>query len=100
MSEIPLKAAPQTLGVVLSGKSYRMAVKWNWIEQCWVVDLSDSAGVPVARGLAMVTGADMLGQLHARGFVGRMFPASDQQPDAVPSFANLGKTGHLFYSAP
>lgn len=99
-SEIPLKATPQSLGVVLSGKSYRMKVKWNWIEECWVVDLADSAGRPLASGLAMVTGADMLGQLGHLGFVGQMFPSSDQDPDAVPTFTNLGTTGHLFYRTP
>lgn len=95
--EIPLQATPQTLQVSLSGTTYTLTVRWCDPAQAWFVDVADALGNDLADGLMMVTGADLLEQLGYLGFQGQFIVQTDHNADAVPTFANLGGTGHLYY---
>jgi len=75
-------------------------LKWNTPASCWVADLANDDGVPVARGIPLVTGCDLLAQYGHLGLGGQMFVQTDHNADAVPTFSNLGSTGHLYFTAP
>lgn len=79
---------------------YKMSYKWNVPANCWVVDVADDNGVPILSGFSMVTGADLLQQFAYMGFAGQLIAQTDHDADAVPTFANLGVNGHLFFSSP
>lgn len=95
---IPLKpATSQRLVIALGTRTYRLTLKWNRFAAAWVLDVADSLGQPLALGLAVVTGADLLGQLEYIGVAGGLAAASDDDVDAVPTFANLGAQGHVYF---
>lgn len=77
-------------------------LKTNWCApaNCWIVDVNDENGVPIVAGMAMVTGADLLEQFQYLGLGFQMIVQSDNNPDEVPSYTTLGKTGHLFIPSP
>lgn len=95
--EIPLKPTPQQLGVTLNSVDYKMNVVWNEQNQSWVMDIMDSSGSAIASGLPLVTANDLLEQLAYLGINGQMIVQTDFNTMAVPTFENLGDTGHLYF---
>lgn len=96
--EIPLSPEPQTLTVALAGVTYQLLIVWNKIGQCWVLDIADAGGNPLVQGIQVVTGLNLLMQYEHLGFVGGMLVAqTDFNPNAVPTYANLGITGRLWF---
>lgn len=66
--------------------------------ECWILDIYDSIETPLARGIALVTGTDLLGQLQYMGFGGMLLIWSSDGPwNNVPSFDSLGTNGNLYY---
>ena len=99
--EIPLQATPQTLSVSLNGNTYNLTVHWcdgpTIQSPCWILDIADVNDNPLAQGIPMVTGADLLEQFGYLGIGGQLFVQTDNDPDAVPTFTNLGTIGHLYF---
>ncbi len=97
--EIPLLASQnQTFSIALAGITYQMAVTWrNAPNIGWVLDISDSNGNPLVQGVPLVTGADLMAQYATLGFPGQLIVQSDFDPDAVPTFDNLGSGSHLYF---
>jgi hypothetical protein len=67
--------------VVLSGRVYRMAARWNEIAEAWFLDLSDGDGIPLANGLKMTGGAMITARLAdprlPPGYFAVVFPGGD-----------------------
>jgi hypothetical protein len=95
--QIPLIASPQTLTVTLAGVTYNMRVLWNAASQCWVLDIYDSSGNPVINGIALVTGVDLLAQFGYLNFGGQLVVQTDFDTLAIPTLANLGTNGNLYF---
>jgi hypothetical protein len=95
--EIPLIPAPQELQTSLNGLGYRLSITWNWIMQCWMLDIYDANLNPLLLGYAMVTGSDLLEQFAYLGFTGAFVVQSGPTTLAQPTFTNLGVQSHLFY---
>jgi hypothetical protein len=95
--EIPLSPTPQTFNISLAGVTYKCTVKWNWVSACWVIDIADATGTPMISGIPMVTGANLLEQYAYLGFGGSLVAQTDNAPDVVPTFDDLGSTGHLYW---
>lgn len=95
--EIPLQATPQKLGVTLNGVDYQLTVVWNDQNQSWVMDIMDSGSNPIAMGLPLVTADDLLEQFEYLGINGQMIVQTDFNTTNVPTFLNLGDTGHLYF---
>lgn len=98
--EVPLQAFAQRLSVRFPNTSYVIVVKWNTPAECWIADFYDLVNNPVLRGVALVTGADLLEQFAYLDFGGALIASSDFDPSAVPTYADLGTTGHLFLDVP
>lgn len=96
--EIPLNPNSQRLKVSLAGVEYRLTLVFNGPLDAWVLDIADTADVPIAQGLVLVTGVDLLGQLAYLGLGGALQALTDSAPDQPPTYADLGSSGHLYFS--
>jgi hypothetical protein len=95
--EIPLIAQNQTKTIKLSGKSYKITIKWNGASNSWLMDILDSSGNGVLRGIPLVTGVDLLGQYKYLNLGGQLVVQTDGNLVAIPTFSNLGDKSHLFF---
>jgi hypothetical protein len=98
--EIPLSPNPQSFQIALVNVTYGMTVVWNVVNASWMVDISDASGNPILQGIPMITGADLLGQYAYLSFGFKLVCQTDNAPDVVPTFADLGTTGHLYVIIP
>lgn len=97
---VPLIAKPQTLVVSLGGVVYNLTCRWNRVSQSWTLDIADSAANPLINGIPLITGADLLAQYAYKGIGGKLIVQSSDNPDAVPTFTNLGANGNLYFVSP
>lgn len=96
---IPLKVGtPQYFEATLGGVAYRLTLKYRNVEQGgWCLDIADANGTSIIAGLPLVTGADLLAQHKHLGIGGRLWVQTLSDPDAVPTFENLGDDGVLYW---
>lgn len=97
---IPLIPDFQTFSVTLAGTQYTMTVKWCAPSSCWVLNIANGDGDPILQGIPLVTGCDLLGQYAYLNFGGELRVQTSSDPEAVPTFTNLGKEGNLFFVIP
>jgi hypothetical protein len=97
--ELPFTAYPQYVTARLVGVEYRFRLAWNRFTECWVIDIATAAGAPIANGIPLVTGADLLEQFTYLEIGGQMLVVTDQTATGrlVPSFDDLGLNGHVFF---
>jgi hypothetical protein len=95
--EVPLNGQPQTLQITLSNIVYQLTVQWR-NSAGWVLDIATQTGVPIIHGIPLVTGADLLAQYRYLGILGSLVVSTDANPDAVPTYANLGTASHLYFA--
>lgn len=99
--EIPLQpSAAQKLVVTMANVQYTLTFRWNVPANAWIVDFADENGAPIVEGIPIVTGADLLAQLRYLNFGGALIAQTDNDQDAVPTFSNLGVTGHVYFVTP
>lgn len=98
---IPLQAQPQTFDIILSGVDYTFTLNYRNVENGgWTLDIGDADDVPIVQGIPLVTGVDLLAKYSYLGFVGALWMQTQTDPDAVPTFDNLGTDGLLYYVTP
>lgn len=95
--EIPLSPEAQSFQIDLANESYEMTLRWNQFAGVWILDLATSLGEPLALGLSLVTGTDLLAQLKYLGVDGELWSQTDNDQDATPTFDNLGLAGRLYF---
>lgn len=95
--EIPTKPQAERFRITLGGVEREIATRWNSRGGFWVIDISDSDGERILSGIPLVTGADLLGQFAYAEIGGGMIVQTDHDTDSVPTFENLGSTGHLYF---
>jgi hypothetical protein len=98
--EIPLiPSQAQKFLIALGLQTYTLDFNWNdQQEGGWVMDIGDSEGTPLAAGIALVTGADLLGQFGYLEIPGTLTVQTDHDLYAVPTFDNLGVNSHLYFT--
>lgn len=98
---IPLQVGvPQTFSIQLGGTTYQLTLLYRNDSSGlggWVLDIADSSGNPILQGVPLVTGADLLAQYKHLGFTGALVVQTTSNPDAVPTFANMGVDGLLYW---
>ena len=97
--EIPLSPQAQTFSIQLGGVGYKVRIYWGGLQGCWLIDLLQGSGAPLVQGIPVVTGIDLLAQYAYLGIGGSLIAQTDNNADAVPTFANLGQTGRLYFVA-
>lgn len=95
--EVPLSPEPQRFNLTMAGADYICYAQWNVPAACWVLSISDADEAAILHGIPLVTGIDLLAQYKHLGFGGSLLVQTDYDADAVPTFANLGVTGRLYF---
>lgn len=96
--EIPLSPTPQTFSISISGVSYRMTLRYrNALEGGWILDIADANKMPIVSGIPLVTGCDLLEQYKHLGLSFQLRVQTTDDPDAVPTFDNLGSSSKLYF---
>jgi len=94
---IPLSPQSQALSITLAGKTYNMLVRWCRVGQMWVLDIADVNDVAILNGVPLVTGADLLAQYPHLNFGGQLLVQTAHAPYDIPTYANLGIEGQLYF---
>lgn len=96
--EIPLTADPQKFTIRLSGTDYVIRLYYlNTDEGGWVIDIGTSNNVAIVNGIPLLTGTNLLEQYDHLGFAGRLWVQTKSNPNAVPTWENLGIESFLFW---
>lgn len=98
--EIPLSPSPQTFAITLNGIAYNLTFVYRMSpdgDGGWIMDIADGNSNPLACGLPLVTGSDILGQFRYLGIGGALAVGTDGTPLDVPAFTDLGVTSHLYF---
>ena len=100
--EVPTTTSPQSFSAVFpDGNTYNLRLQYQWVDNCWLLDMLDANSVPLVCGIPLITGADLLAQYdYIFGGSFSMFVTTDGAAASPPTFYNLGTTGHLRVSAP
>ena len=89
---------PQQFSITLGQVEYQLTLIYRDTDQGgWFLDIADTAGNPILQGIPLVTGADLLAQYEYLNFGGRLWVQTLSDPDAVPTFGNLGDDGLLYW---
>lgn len=97
--EVPLTPEAQTFSIQLGLKTYQIYLWWNDADEGgWTIDIADSQSNPIISGIPLVTGVDLLAQYGYLDFGGTLVVLTDDSPDAVPTFTNLGNQSHLYFT--
>ncbi len=98
--EVPLSPKPQSLTINLpNGTTIGLSFLFQFNDDnCWIMDISDVSGNPLACGIPFVTGADLLEQYAYLGLGVQMWCSTDGNLSTPPSWYNLGISAHLWVS--
>ena len=94
---VPLIPDFQKFTITLVGVTYQFTVRWCVPSDCWVLDIADLNAQPIISGIPLVTGCDLLGQYGYLNLGGQLIVQTDSDLDAVPTLANLGSQGNLYF---
>ena len=98
--EIPTAPQPRIISVALGAKVYTLRFGYAATENGgWFMDIADANAVPLVSGIPLVTGSDLLAPYQYLGIPGGIYVATDSDPQAVPSFTNLGVSSHVYFLA-
>jgi len=92
--EIPLSPDNQAFNITLSNITYKLQVQWR--DFGWVLDLMDSSGGDIAKGIPMVTGGNLLSQLDYLNLGFALEVACDDVAQDYPTKTDLGLRSHLY----
>ena len=95
--EIPLTPAAQTFSISLGGTSYQLTLMWRDATMGgWFLDIADAASNAIISGVPLVPGVNLLEQYAYLGIGGGLVVQTDNDPDAAPTYDDLGVTSHLY----
>ena len=92
---IPLRPEPQSFGITLAGREYRLTVRWmDALEAGWMLDIqTPENAAPIVMGIPLVTGCDLLEQYAYLEFGGELWVEGEMP--ATPD--NLGTEVELVF---
>jgi len=91
-------ALAQQFSITLGSETYKINLVWNNVGGLWIMNLNDASNNPIVHGIPLVTGIGLLRQYGYLGFEGDLFVQSNNDPDALPTYAGLGVTSQLYYT--
>ncbi|WP_413702981.1 phage baseplate plug protein [Raoultella ornithinolytica] len=94
ISEIPLYPENQQFSISLAGQSFQMAVTWRVV--FWCLDIMDSSGTDLIKGIPLITGSDLLAQYKYLGLGFSLYVGCDNPANVNPTEADLGINSHLY----
>lgn len=99
LSEIPLTPAlAQSFTISLAGVLYRMTIRYRENGGAgWLLTIAQPDGTILLDGRPLTTGRDLLEQFRYLGIGGGLIMQTDGDPDAVPTFENIGIQSHMLF---
>ena len=94
VSEIPLSPENQSFSISLAGQSFQIAVTWR--AAFWCLDIMDSSGGDLIKGVPLITGADLLAQYDYLGLGFSLYVGCDNPANENPTETDLGINSHLY----
>lgn len=89
---------PQSFPIQLSGVEYQLTFRYrNATDGGWTLDIADVSGTAIINGIPLVTGANLLDQYQHLFLGGALFVQTTSDPDAVPTFNNLGGDAQIYW---
>jgi hypothetical protein len=96
--QLPLQNTAQNFTITLSGIIYTFTLQYRNIDQGgWILDIGDVNNIPILQGIPLITGANLLNKYRYLGFLGGLYVQTTTNPDAIPTFTNIGIDGQLYY---
>lgn len=102
--EIPLAAENQKFHITLSGIDYTFSLRWNFRASQWILNIGDTAELPIINGIPLVAGVNLLSgyKAHEIGGVGsnlfiRSFLKQAHLGQEQPLYNDLGSNTRLYY---
>lgn len=92
--EIPLSPENQAFSISLAGQSFQMVVTWR--AAFWCLDIMDSSGVDLIKGIPLITGANLLAQYDYLGLGFALCVGCDNPANENPTETDLGINSHLY----
>ena len=90
--EIPVQPINQTVSVDVNGVSLSLTFVWNYAAFAWNLDIGDSRGNPLACGIPIVLGTNLLGGYEYIGIGAGILLYGDD-----PTYDNFGTNCRLFF---
>ena len=94
ISEIPLSPENQQFSISLAGQSVQMAVTWRAV--FWCLDVMDSSGADLIKGIPLITGADLLAQYRYLGLGFSLYVDCADPANDHPTETDLVIKSHLY----
>ncbi len=99
---IPTQPQAQQMQITLGTVAYNLVLRWNVPNNSWMMDILDDSGNQILSGVPLVTGEDLLSQfayLEIGGSIGagELQVQTTSDTFAVPTYANLGTDGNLYW---
>ncbi|WP_429498961.1 phage baseplate plug family protein [Robbsia andropogonis] len=95
---IPLNASQETFNITLSGNVYKLTLQYMNVDSGgWFLNIADSTGAKIVSGIPLVTGVNLLNPYDYLGFAGSLWVQTKGDPDAAPTYANLGVDSKLYW---
>lgn len=94
VSEIPLSPENQAFSISLAGQSFQMAITWRAV--FWCLDIMDSTGSDLIKGIPLITGADLLAQYKHLGLGFSLYVDCDNPANENPNESDIGINSHLY----
>jgi hypothetical protein len=100
MLQVPLTTDnPQSLNTQLGDTTYQFNLIWNQRSQIWMMDIVDPiAQEPIASGLALVLGADIL-KPYALG-IGALVVVDETGTGTEATLTSLGASVNVYWVSP
>jgi len=94
VSEIPLSPENQAFSISLAGQSFQMAITWRAV--FWCLDIMDSTGADLIKGIPLITGADLLAQYKHLDLGFSLYVGCDNPANENPNESDIGINSHLY----
>ena len=94
---IPVTTDPhQQFTIALDGETVDLTIRWNATAQQWIMDFVGVTFTTTIKGVAMVTGVDLLGP-YAVNEVGQMWVIDSEEKNEEPTFDDFGDRFKVLY---
>ena len=95
--EILVTSEAQSFDIDLAGIEYNVILKWNYLNETWVIDLSKETTL-ILSGIPLVLGVDLLEPYGYLNIGGKLVISTDSK-DVEPkqTYENLGTIFRLYF---
>lgn len=99
--EFPLSPSAQQMTVPIGDQEFTFRFAWaDSPDGGWFMDISTVDGTPLARGLPLTAGENVLQQFDYLGIPGAIYVQTDADQFVEPTYDNFGLNGRVLLVTP